>query len=188
MRCRIGIVVMQENVKDTAAMIALAQELDCEFRFDPTVAPRADGNRDVLIHRASGESLRLFFANDAVRGKLRSDAPRPVPSGEVGSAKGNCGAGSSSAFVDARGDVYACMGFPAPFGNVAATGFAGVWQGAAAAGHRRAMNAPLTACAACDLLASCTVRCPRLALVEDGDLAGVSSRACELAGVLAEMT
>lgn len=187
-RCRIGIVLMQENVKDTAAIIALAQELDCEFRFDPTVAPRADGDRDVLIHRASGEGLRLFFGNDTIRGKVRSDPPSPLPWGEVNSAKGNCGAGSSSAFIDARGDVYACMGFPAPFGNVAATGFAGVWEGVTAAEHRRAMSAPLKACAACELRAACGVRCPRLALVEDGDLAGVSSRACELASVLAEMT
>ena len=79
------------------------------------------------------------------------------------------------------------MGFPPPFGNVAATDFAGVWKGAAAVEHRRAMSAPLKACAACELRAACGVRCPRLALVEDGDMSGVSSRACELAGILAEM-
>lgn len=187
-RCRVGVVLMRENVDDAAAIVALTRELGCEFTFDPTVAPRADGDRDVLAHRASGSSLRLFFANDAIRRELRPTLAPADPPSDTHPTRGNCGAGTTSAFVDARGDVYACMGFPPPFGNVVAAGFAGVWRGAAAAEHRRAMSAPLTACSACDLLASCAVRCPRLALVEDGDLAGVSSRACELAGVLAEMT
>ena len=34
------------------------------------------------------------------------------------------------------------------------------------------------------LLRFCTVRCPRLAAVEDGDLSGPSARACELAGMV----
>jgi radical SAM protein with 4Fe4S-binding SPASM domain len=73
------------------------------------------------------------------------------------------------------------------FGNVAAKPFSDVWQGPAAAAHRRAMRGPLPVCSRCDLLDYCTVRCPRLAVVEDGDVCGPSRRACELAGMVKEM-
>ena len=185
-RCRIGVVVLRENVGDAEAIVALAQELDCEFNFDPTVAPRADGNRDVLAYRASGTSLRALFASDAIRGAAASRSQRhPRPQATSAPAMSNCGAGITSAFVDAVATCTPAWAFPRSFGNVAATRFAGVWQGSTAGEHRRAMSAPLKACAACEFAAACGMRCPRLALVEDGDVAGVSSRACELAGILA---
>jgi len=79
------------------------------------------------------------------------------------------------------------MGLPPSVGNVACTPFAEVWRGPAAAAHRRAMREPLPVCSHCDLLDYCTVRCPRLAVVEDGDISGPSRRACELASLVKDM-
>ena len=111
--------------------MALAQELDCEFNFDPTVAPRADGKpRCPRLSRLGHEPSGAASQTTPCAGELRVASQRhpSAPAGDTSPGMSNCGAGSSSAFIDARGDVYACMGFPAPFGDVAATGFAGVWR------------------------------------------------------------
>ena len=49
------------------------------------------------------------------------------------------------------------------------------------------MRRPLPVCSQCELVNYCTVRCPRLAVVEDGDVSGPSRRACDVAGMVKEL-
>jgi radical SAM protein with 4Fe4S-binding SPASM domain len=185
--CEVHSVLMRGNFDEFANIADLASSMDCVYRFDPTVAPRADGDASVLEHRVSSAQLREFYMHMFLREKTLEG--RLVDSvGEVPSrTPGNCGAGVVSAYVAANGDVYPCMGFAPAFGNVAAKPFTDVWRGSAAATHRRAMGSPLVVCNRCDLVDYCTVRCPRLAVAEDGDICGPSRRACELAAMVKEM-
>ena len=186
-RCNIHTVLMRGNFDDFPKIAALAKDMGCDYRFDPTVAPRADGDGSVLAHRVSGEQLRDFYLHTLLRDRTREgrlvDLVGEVPSRPAA----NCSAGITLAYVESTGDVYSCMGFPPALGNVADAPFAEVWHGPEAAAHRRAMSGPLPVCSRCDLLGYCTVRCPRLAVAEDGDVSGPSRRACELAGVVKEL-
>jgi hypothetical protein len=49
------------------------------------------------------------------------------------------------------------------------------------------MGEPLEECLHCDLKNLCIVRCPRLALAENGSLSAKSSRACELAAINSDL-
>jgi radical SAM protein with 4Fe4S-binding SPASM domain len=188
-RCRIGSVMMPDNVGEVAALRRLAGELDCEFLFDPTVQPCDDGSMDVVAsYRVTSEVLGAFYADEVIadrsrEGRLAFGAEKPKER-----SPRNCGAGVTGAFVSASGDVFPCMGFGPPFGNIVEADFASIWRGSAASRHRQAMRLPLRECLACDLKDYCTARCPRLALVEDGDLSGPSRRACELAALVKHLS
>jgi len=182
--CQIKNVLMPENLHDVRATGELARRLDCVYSFDPTVSPKADGDASVTEHRVTADELWPFYLEQlyAKPRKVRTDGDgngRPVAR--------NCSAGFSSAFVDASGDVYPCMGFPPAWGDVSEASLNEIWRGPAATMHRRLMQRELSTCNRCDLLKYCTARCPRLALLEDGDMSGPSHRACELAKLVKRM-
>ena len=182
-RCSLHGALLKESCEEFAKVAGLAEELGCDWRFDPTVVPTESGGGHVVEHRVSVEQLQEFFFHPKTAGRTKEyaashdDAP-------TSRRAANCGAGSASVFISSEGGVYACMGFPPPFGDVARRPFTTVWRGAEAQAHRQRMREPLATCDACELLRYCTVRCPRLAAVEDGDLSGPSARACELAGMV----
>ena len=73
-RCNIRSVLMRENFDDFTNIASLAGDMGCDYRFDPTVAPRADGDGDVLEHRVSGKELRDFYLHtlfeQSIQGRL----------------------------------------------------------------------------------------------------------------------
>ena len=186
--CRVGSVLMTQTIDSFVDIARLARDdLGCSFMFDPTVAPCDDGSCDVTGYRVEADRLREFYLNELIvsrsrEGKVAAQAAEPSRD-----AMGNCGAGFTTLFVEAGGDVYPCMGFPPSLGSVASAPLREVWRSEAAREHRTAMERPLNSCATCSLSAYCTTRCPRLALVEDGDMSGPSKRACELARLTVEM-
>ena len=180
-RVRIGSVLMHETLDEYRQIIDLANEMDCAFTFDPTVAPRTDGAGDVLEHRAGIEQLKRFYLDETMMADTREGRLAMRPDEPPQRTAVNCTAGFTTAFIDAGGDVYPCIGFLPAFGNLCETPFREVWRGEVAQAHRRAMARPLEQCNACDLVDYCVNRCARLAAVEDGDLSGPSTRACELA-------
>lgn len=182
-RCRVLTVLMSETLGGYGAVLDLAAELGCDFQLDPTVAPRADGSTDVLVHRVAAADLAQVLADRRLF-DLAPDRSDPDWQPAVRERKANCSAGATSAFVEATGDVLPCMGFRPGFGNVRVTPFAAVWRSESADEHRRTVARALLACDGCDLLSDCESRCMRLALAEDGDVLGPSSRACEMAGVI----
>ena len=188
--CRINSVLMNETFGEYPNVKELATSLGATVVFDLTVAPRADGSHDVICHRISEEQLAEFLREDLVPDMERKDArpPSALTEDERGRlGEHRCGAGVSSAFIEADGDVFACVGFPPAFGNVRCSSFETVWRGGGAKAHRERLRRPLHTCSQCDYLGACaTVRCPRLALVEDGDVSGPSSRACKIVGRLDE--
>jgi len=186
-KCRISSVLMPETIDDYQGVAALAEELGCEFVFDPNVVPRDDGSTDVLRHRLDIERLKGFYVDDVIRprsleGRIIDAAEPPACGGAA-----NCDSGFTMAFVDASGDVYPCIGFPPAFGNVNEATFLEIWNGPVAEAHREMMQRPLRECSDCELLPYCTTRCARLAATEDGNPCGPSSRACEFARLTIEL-
>jgi radical SAM protein with 4Fe4S-binding SPASM domain len=186
-RCRIGCTLMPETFPEVDRIIDLAEELDCEFQFDPTVAARADGECSVLDYRLPIAQVKEYLGNS----RLRSRRSRVRRAEEAGRSRVGplvyCGAGITGATIEANGDVLACMGLPPAFGNVQTASFHAAWHGAVAAAHRVRMQAPLHDCGGCRFLDHCTGRCPRQALVEVGSMSGAIPRTCELTAFAVEV-
>ncbi len=177
-RCRVATVLMNDTLGEYPLLAEMAESLGCEFTFDPTVGPRADGDVSPLAHRVPSDRLTGFYRDYVVPAVAAVKTFDARPTGGVTTS---CGAGFTGLYIDAAGEVLPCVGLGPSFGNVANHSFAEAWHGSAATDHRERMSRSRAECSACELLPFCTSHCPRLAAAEDGDAAGRSTRACELA-------
>ena len=89
-----------------------------------------------------------------------------------------CSAGHTACYVSPYGDVFPCVQFPLPTGNVRQQRFVDIWR------HSEQMNdvrsirlKDLTTCPSCSHAGTCT-RCPGLAYME-GNMRGPSTQDCE---------
>jgi len=184
-RVRAAIVLMRRSFAAYGATRDFALSLGCEPVFDFTVDPTALGGTDVLAHRLSTAQLNDFLLREIV--PTRHSRPR---AGDELAAHprervvGECGAGSSSAFVSAAGGLYPCVGFLPGFGSVATRPFKSAWHSEKATRHRRRMSRVLAACQSCEAADGCVSTCPRRSLVEMGDSALPTEWSCHIAKVL----
>jgi len=185
--CRVSCTLMPDTFAEFRRIVDLASALDCEYMFDPTVVPRSDGNDSVVKYRLSADKVQEFFLDERIMGKSREGRAVRIPGDLPERVPGNCSAGITSVTVEANGDVLPCFGLRPSFGNIAVDSLNDLWHGAAAEEHRRRMGEPLEDCLQCDLKNLCSVRCPRLALAENGSLSARSSRACELAAINSDL-
>jgi radical SAM protein with 4Fe4S-binding SPASM domain len=89
-----------------------------------------------------------------------------------------CSASHTFCYVSPYGDVYPCVQFPLPTGNVRATRFLDIWQHSPQMNEVRSITVnDLPVCSTCSHGRSCT-RCPGLAHME-GNMRGPSSQDCE---------
>jgi radical SAM protein with 4Fe4S-binding SPASM domain len=89
-----------------------------------------------------------------------------------------CSAGHTAAYVSPYGDVYPCVQFPLPTGNVREKKFLDIWRYSPEMNEVRSITlGDLTNCSKCSNLGSCT-RCPGLAYME-GNMRGPSTQDCE---------
>ncbi len=185
--CRVTCVLMKQTIDHYQGIAALAEDLGCTFMFDPTVSPCDDGSCEVVNLRVDAQRLQEFYESELIgpRSKQGKIARAAEPPDER--IAGNCDAGFTTLFVNASGEVFPCMGFTPAFGTLVGASLESVWNGTIAQRHRAAMEKPLHDCIDCSLLAYCKTRCPRLAMVEQGDLSGISTRACEMASMAVEM-
>jgi radical SAM protein with 4Fe4S-binding SPASM domain len=182
-RCRITTVLMNGTISEYRGLVELAESLGCEHQFDPTVAPRADGDTRVLRHRISGERLAQFYLHEVTPSRTRERMAAETVGPHAAGHPHVCGAGFTGLFVDAGGDLFACVGLEPSFGSIAERPFLEVWRGPRANAYRERMRTSRSECRDCRLSPLCSTFCPRLALAEDGKVDGKSTRACEMAGV-----
>jgi radical SAM protein with 4Fe4S-binding SPASM domain len=89
-----------------------------------------------------------------------------------------CSAGHTLAYISPYGDVFPCVQFPLPSGNVRRQKFIDIWQNSSELNEVRAIRAKdLTVCSGCSHVGTCT-RCPGLAYME-GSMRGPSTADCE---------
>jgi len=171
-------VLMRQNLGDYAGVKALAQELGARWTIDPTITPMMDGDRSILGMGIGGEELKQVFRNGDLVGNVEEYCapPRPVDDGDLDGLP--CSAGHTFCYISPYGDVFPCVQFPLPTGNVRKQKFLEIWR------HSKQMNdvrsirgRDLPVCSTCSHLGSCT-RCPGLAYME-GNMRGPSSLDCE---------
>jgi AdoMet-dependent heme synthase len=171
-------VLMMQNLGDYAGVRELAQELGAAFTIDPTITPRMDGDRSPLRLGLGQAQLRAVFSDSDLVGDVNEFcAPPPAVNSEALQAF-PCSAGHTACYISPYGDVFPCVQFPLPCGNVRRQKFIDIWRDSHQLHEVRSITArDLPVCSGCAHVGTCT-RCPGLAYME-GNMRGPSTQDCE---------
>ena len=133
-------VLMRQNMNDWPGVKALAAELGVRFTIDPTITPHIDGDRGLLDLRIPTEKLKQVFREPSLVGDVDEFCATPAPVGEDVMEGYSCSAGHTSCYVSPYGDVFPCVQFPLPTGNLRTQSFANIWHGSAAMDEVRSIR------------------------------------------------
>jgi radical SAM protein with 4Fe4S-binding SPASM domain len=137
-----------------------------------------DGDRSILGLGIPSKKLSEVFRDPDLVGNV-DDFCAPPAARERPTLDGiPCSAGHTYCYISPYGDVYPCVQFPLPCGNVLKQQFLDVWRRSAQLNEVRSIrDRDLPTCSRCSHIGSCT-RCPGLAYME-GNMRGPSSQDCE---------
>ena len=137
-----------------------------------------DGNRSTLRLGVGHSTLQQVFRDQALVGDVEEFCAVAPPAGEDQLNSLPCSAGHTACYVSPYGDVYPCVQFPLPTGNVRQQRFIDIWRFSERMNEVRSIRLKdLQGCSQCTHAASCT-RCPGLAYME-GNMRGPSTQDCE---------
>jgi radical SAM protein with 4Fe4S-binding SPASM domain len=171
-------VLMIQNMTDYPGVQALAVALGAQFIVDPTITPMMDGDRSILNLNVDEAALREVFRNGALVGNVEEFCAPPQGPDEDALDMLPCSAGHTACYVSPYGDIYPCVQFPLPSGNVRRMKFVDIWRNSPQLQEVRSITLrDMPSCSKCTHGATCT-RCPGLAYME-GNMRGPSSQDCE---------
>jgi len=178
LKVSIANVLMAGNFSDQAGVMSLAKELGVHYALDPTITPKMDGDRSILALRIPGSDLKQVFNNPELVGNVEEFcAPPPTPGEDILDGY-PCSAGHTACYISPYGDVFPCVQFPLPSGNVRQQKFLDIWHHSTQLKEVRSIRArDLPTCSTCAHVGTCT-RCPGLAYME-GSMRGPSTADCE---------
>jgi radical SAM protein with 4Fe4S-binding SPASM domain len=178
LRVTIANVLMTANLSDHYQLQKLAAEMGVHYTVDPTITPMMDGDTSVLSLRIPGEELSEVFRNPALVPNMEEFCAPPKAPTEDDLEGYSCSAAHSFCYISPYGDVFPCVQFPLPSGNVRKQKFLDIWNFSPQLKEVRSIQAKhLTVCSSCSHVGSCT-RCPGLAYME-GSMRGPSTADCE---------
>jgi AdoMet-dependent heme synthase len=170
-------VLMTVNRQDERGTRALAKQLGVEYTLDPTVTPKMDGDTSILSLRVDEENLDELFQDDELVGDPEEYCKPPAPVDDDVMEGYSCSAGHTACYISPYGDVFPCVQFPLPTGNIRRQKFSDIWYDSPQMNEVRSIKIKdLTVCSSCSHAGSCT-RCPGLAYME-GSMRGPSTSDC----------
>ncbi|HLX06601.1 MAG TPA: radical SAM protein [Thermoanaerobaculia bacterium] len=148
LRVKLNSTLTAWNEHEIAAMMALADRLELPLQVDPEVTPRDDGGREPLSIAPSRAGVQRLFELLAERAAAARDASQPAMAamrladdGLAPAAAGkHCGAGSSGIAVDPYGNVYPCVQWRRPVGNLHRRSIRDIWASSAGLAEVRALT------------------------------------------------
>jgi len=171
-------VLMMQNLNDWAGVRNLAEECGAEFTNDPTITPMMDGNRSVLQLGLGVPQLHEVFRKSDLVGDVDEFCSPPPPVNDDTFDAYPCSAGHTLCYISPYGDVFPCVQFPLPSGNVRRQKFMDIWLHSDQLNEVRSITLrDLPVCSGCGHAGTCT-RCPGLAYME-GNMRGPSTQDCE---------
>jgi radical SAM protein with 4Fe4S-binding SPASM domain len=175
-------VLMRDNFQDYSGVQALAAEVGARYTVDPTITPMMDGDRSILNLNIDRARLEQVFRDASLLGAAPEEFCAP-PSGPLPEEDAMdtlpCSASHTFCYVSPYGDVYPCVQFPLPTGNVRATPFLDIWKHSPQMNEVRSITMnDLPVCSTCSHGGGSCSRCPGLAYME-GNMRGPSSQDCE---------
>lgn len=160
----IKVPVMQQNKNDYIQIRNFCAENGLKFNYSTAITARTNGDQLPCSFCLEKEDLKNVLRD------IEGNATVRKFHGETQV----CHAVSNSFHVDVVGNVTPCISFPYTYGNVYSQSLKEIWYSAKERSSLIALQKKdLTDCAECDLRDWC-VRCPGLALSEDGTLLGCS--------------
>jgi len=177
LRVLIANVLMRQTVDDYPHVRALAAELGVECTMDPTITPKMDGDTSILSLRLSAPQMLRVFTDKSLVGESFCAPPASAVNTEMLDDR-PCSAGHTACYISPYGDVYPCVQFPLPTGNLRRQRFVDVWYDSPQLNEVREIRMrDLPTCSSCSYMSTCS-RCPGLAYME-GNMRGPSSADCE---------
>jgi radical SAM protein with 4Fe4S-binding SPASM domain len=178
LKVTIANVLMASNFGDYEGVRALAGELGAAYTIDPTITPKMDGDRSIVDLGAGAAVLERIFHDASLVGDVESFcAPPPAPGEDIMEGY-PCSAGHTFCYISPYGDVYPCVAFPLPSGNLRQQKFLDIWRGSPQLKEVRSIRAKdLSTCSSCAHVGTCT-RCPGSAYME-GNMRGPSTADCQ---------
>lgn len=174
--------VCRLNVSEIDAVAAFCAARGLAFGAYATLFPKTNGQPVEPALELEPQELKHFLCGPHGFGQ----APDQLP--PIQGDRPLCAAGVRYAFIDAKGDVFACNLLTQPAGNVDDKPFSQIWRKAPLFDQlRRMRRSDLEPCGSCPDLAVCG-RCHALAWLESGTLSGPSPTACRRAAALAQHT
>jgi radical SAM protein with 4Fe4S-binding SPASM domain len=178
LRVTIANVLMTANSADHKGVQELAGELGVHYTLDPTITPMMDGDTSVLSLRIPGEELPEIFRNPALVDNQDDYCAPPKPPSKEDLEGYSCSAGHAFCYISPYGDVFPCVQFPLPTGNVRQQKFLDIWNFSPQMNEVRSIKVKdLAVCSSCSHAGTCS-RCPGLAYME-GSMRGPSTADCE---------
>lgn len=158
LRVKVNTTLTAWNEGEIEGMFDLVEALGLAFQVDPEVSPRDDGDREPLSVSPSREGvLRLFrLQEERARRAMEGQEPATPAAATVAIARGaddgtapmapisvdkHCGAGSSGIAVDPYGNVYPCVQWRRPVGNLHEQRIGEIWAGSAGLSQVREITA-----------------------------------------------
>jgi radical SAM protein with 4Fe4S-binding SPASM domain len=171
-------VLMVHNLQDYQGVRKLAEEMGIESTLDPTITPMMDGDRSVLSIGVRQDTLREVFRDEGLVGDVDEFCTIAAPGDENALNALPCSASHTTCYVSPYGDVFPCVQFPLPTGNVRQERFLDIWRYSDRMNEVRSIRLKdLTTCSSCSHVGGCS-RCPGMAFME-GNMRGPSSLDCE---------
>ena len=179
LKVTIANVLMKQNYRDYGGVQDLARELGVGFSIDPTITPHINGDRSLLALNIERSALRDVLRDVSLVGDTTEYCAPPTPATDDDLEHSvPCSAGHSFCYLSPYGDVFPCVQFPLPSGNVRQQSFGEIWSKSPQLTEVRAIRlSDLPVCSSCVHAGSCS-RCPGLSYLE-GNMRGPSSLDCE---------
>ena len=142
LRVKLNSTLTAWNEHEVEETMALADRLELPLQIDPEVSPRDDGDREPQSIAPSRAGVRRLFellaerAAAARQGAAGEAAPAPQAPQAMrladdglapAAAEKHCGAGSSGIAVDPFGNVYPCVQWRRPVGNLHEQSIRDIW-------------------------------------------------------------
>lgn len=171
-------VLMVQNRQDYPGVKALAEEIGVDYTLDPTITPKMDGDRSVLNLNVDRSALEQVFRDQSLVGNAAEFCVTSSKPDDDDLESLPCSAGHTSCYISPYGEVYPCVQFPLPSGNIRSQRFLDIWRNSAQLNEVRSIRLrDMPSCSQCVHGSVCT-RCPGLAYLE-GNMRGPSIQDCE---------
>ena len=171
--------LMSLNSEEYRGIAALAEELGAGCMLDTQLIPRKDRDPTPVKLSLNRDQLRAVFSDPLLAAQFAQPAKcLPQPGEEI------CATARRTCMISPYGDVFPCLVFPVPAGNLREKSFREIWTGSPLLRDLRTKTVD-------DLRGARGVgafRCGALALIEDGDFLGPFRRGDEMAEIAAEAT
>jgi radical SAM protein with 4Fe4S-binding SPASM domain len=166
--------IMTFNVDYVDELIELARSVGADYRIDPTVKPKMNGDRSPLAFAVPPDELRKkilwrpdladALSMEEAEGICDGENPRSGKSGVM------CAAGTQLITVNADGTISPCAMFPTNGGDFRKSSVADIWHSSPLFKQVREQRFDdMHDCPSCDVRSSCHP-CMAYGLVESGDI------------------